>query len=305
MTDAEAATLTTTSATVTAPGAELYYEVCGSGPVLLVIQGGAGGAEGSAGLARNLADRFTVVSYDRRGFVRSPLEDPDNLSGGIGQHSDDASRLLAALTTEPAFVFGSSIGALIGLDLVARHPEQVRTLVAHEPPLPELLPKAKREAAVGSQEAVEEAYRRDGLGAAMRAFAAIAGLDVSDREPDVEMPRPDERRAADTAYFLREDAPAVRQYRVGLDALKGVAARIVAAAGNTSKGSWPHDCAEALAERLGTPFLDSPSGHSGYVMRPKAFAAWLRQVLEGPESRTRTSLEQSTDLFPKVRKLST
>ena len=106
------------------PGTSLYYELSGSGPLLLVVQGGAGGAEGAAGLARQLADAFTVVSYDRRGFSRSPLDGPADAAGNIAQHADDAGRLLAALTDEPAFVFGSSIGALIGLDLASRHPGQ-------------------------------------------------------------------------------------------------------------------------------------------------------------------------------------
>ena len=278
--DNNSASTTTSSASLAVPGAELYYEVCGSGPVLLVLQGGAGGAEGSAGLCRNMADRFTIVSYDRRGFTRSPLDGLEGSAAGVKEHADDASRLLAAVTSEPGFVFGNSIGALIGLELLARHPDQVRRLIAHEPPLPQLLPAAERDAAVSAQEHVEETYRREGLQAAMRAFAAIAGLDFSDREPDVEMPAPDARRMADTAYFLGTDAPAARQYRVDLDALEGFTDRLVAAAGSTSQGRWPHDCTSALAARLNSSFLESPGGHSGYVMRPKAFASWLVDALE-------------------------
>lgn len=275
MSDNSEASITTSSASLAVPGAELYYEVCGSGPVLLVLQGGAGGAEGSVGLCRNLADRFTIVSYDRRGFTRSPLDGSAGSGAGVKEHADDASRIVAAVTSKPAFVFGSSIGALIGLELLTRHPNRVRRLIAHEPPLPQLLPAAERDAAVSAQEQVDETYRCEGLQAAMRAFAAIAGLDFSDREPDVEMPAPDARRMADIAYFLGTDAPAVRQYRVDLDALEGVADRLVTAAGSTSQGRWPHNCASALAGRLNSSFLESPGGHNGYVMRPKAFASWL------------------------------
>ncbi len=164
--------------------------------------------------------------------------------------------------------------------IVARHPEQVRTLIAHEPPLPELLPEAERQEVVAAQLAVEEAHRRDGAGAAMRAFAAVAGLDIADREPDVEMPRPNPGRVGDIEFFLTHDAPAVRRYKVDLEALRVATTRIMPAAGGSSRDNWPHHCADALAARLGSKTVESPGGHSGYVLRPRAFAAWLSDVLE-------------------------
>jgi pimeloyl-ACP methyl ester carboxylesterase len=120
-------------------GASLFYKIEGCGPLLLLIQGGDGTAEGVAGIAADLAESYTVVSYDRRGLSRSTIEEgapPVSLQ----VHSEDAFRLLPALTTEPALVFGASLGAVVGLDLISRHPEAVRALVAHEPPLPQLLP---------------------------------------------------------------------------------------------------------------------------------------------------------------------
>ena len=116
--------------TLHVPGASLYYEVRGRGPVLLLIGAGAANAASFNGIATHLADRYTVVSYDRRGYARSPLDHPEG-EQRIETHSDDAHRLLAILSTEPAYVFGSSGGAKIGLDLAIRHPEQLHTLVAH------------------------------------------------------------------------------------------------------------------------------------------------------------------------------
>jgi len=98
------------------------------------------------------------VTYDRRGLSRSILDAPAE-SLTISTHSDDAHRLLAELTNQPALVFGSSIGALVGLDLVARHPEQVRVLVAHEPPTWELLPDAERDRAMRSQARLGSSWR--------------------------------------------------------------------------------------------------------------------------------------------------
>src|SRR4051812_5598602 len=120
------------------PGARLHYKVCGEGPLLLMLPGGDGDADAADAIAGRLLDAFTVVTYDRRGLSRSPVDEPTR-SPGVSTHSDDAHRLLAELTDEPALVFGVSIGALIGLDLVARHPEQVRLLIAHEPPAFDLL----------------------------------------------------------------------------------------------------------------------------------------------------------------------
>ena len=49
-------------------------------------------------------------------------------------HGDDAALLIKAIGDKPAYVFGSSGGAQIGLNLAARQPRQVRALAAHEPP---------------------------------------------------------------------------------------------------------------------------------------------------------------------------
>ena len=263
--------------TLRVPGATLYYKVRGVGPMLLVLQGGDGDADGLDALCHHLVDAFTVVTYDRRGLSRSPLDAPTNTLT-LETHSDDAHRLLAALTADPAYVFGGSLGALLGLELVARHPEQVRMLVAHEPPAPELLPDVERARAVQGQEEMEETFRREGPLSAMRKALIASGVDFDDREPDVVVPSPSPRRAANLAFFLTYDAPAVHRYRLPPLALQAVSARVVPAAGLTSREHWPHQCARALADRLGTQFVEFPGGHNGYVLRPRAFAAMLREL---------------------------
>ena len=116
----------TKSGTLRVPGARLSYQVSGSGSLLLMISGGGGSRAGFNGIANLLADSYTCVLYDRRGTSQSPLDDPDE-DVTLETHSDDAYRLLVELSSEPAYVFGSSGGALVGLDLVARHPDQMRT----------------------------------------------------------------------------------------------------------------------------------------------------------------------------------
>jgi pimeloyl-ACP methyl ester carboxylesterase len=262
------------------PGASLYYEVRGSGPLLLMIQGGSGNAGGTHGVASQLVDHYTVVTYDRRGLSRSTLDDVAE-SPPLETHSDDAHRLLAALTSEPALVFGASIGALIGLDLAARHPEQVRVLVAHEPPAPQLLPDAERARAERAQVDVEETYRREGAVAAMKKFVALSGVNFGDREPDFELPAPTSQTAADREFFLTHDASAARRYRLDIAALRAAPTRIVPAGGRTSRQYFPYICATALADRLGRQIVEFPGGHTGFLTHPRAFAATLRDVLDG------------------------
>lgn len=271
----------TTEGLIDVPGAKLFYRIRGSGPLLLTIQGGGGDADGSDALADALADRYTVVGYDRRGLSRSPAGDPAQ-PPGIAVHSDDASRLLSALTGRPAFVFGSSIGALIGLDLATAHPDQVRLLVAHEAALASLLDEPGRSQLRALNHDVDDTFRREGLLPAMRKLLATAGGFGDDPEPEVPRVMPAGERAAQHAanmrFFLANDAPAAHRYEPDLTALTAAAASIVPAAGELSRGSLPYQCAQALARRLGRPLTEFPGGHSGYAQRPRAFAEALHQA---------------------------
>ena len=266
---------------LTVPGASIYYKVRGSGPLLLLLQGGGGDADASEGIVGRLLDRFTVVTYDRRGLSRSLLEEGANAPSSLETHSDDVHRLLAALSTEPALLVGHSIGAVIGLDLVARHPEQVRVLVAHEPPATQLLPEEERTCAERAQEEVEETYHREGVAAAAKEMGAIVRASARNREPDLEMPTPTAQTTANLAFFLTHDEPATRRHRLDIAALAAAPTRIVFVGGRDSRGVWTRRSAEELAKRLGTEFLEFPGDHNGFTFHPRAFAAGLREILDG------------------------
>jgi pimeloyl-ACP methyl ester carboxylesterase len=264
--------------TVRVEGAALFYRVRGQGPLLLILSGGDGDADTTDALCDQLVDHYTVVTYDRRGLSRSTIvTDAGDLQ--ITTHSEDAHHLLAALSQEAVFVFGSSIGAVIGLDLVARHPEQVRVLVAHEPPVWELLPDVERDRAVRAQEDAENTYQREGADAAFKKFVALAAVDFHDREPDAVLAPPTSQRAANLAFFFTYDSPAVRRYRVDIPALKTAPTRIVPAGGQSAPDSAPHRAAAALAAKLGEPLVTFPGGHTSWLLRPKGFASKLREIL--------------------------
>ncbi|MEO5822391.1 MAG: alpha/beta hydrolase [Vicinamibacteraceae bacterium] len=122
---------------VEAIGASIHYQVSGHGPTLLLLAD----ADGDAGAFDHLGPQltgFTLVTFDRRGQRRSPIDDPTEPIG-VATHADDAARVLVAVTTHAARVLGVGVGAVIGLELVARHPHRVSALVAFEPALPSLL----------------------------------------------------------------------------------------------------------------------------------------------------------------------
>jgi pimeloyl-ACP methyl ester carboxylesterase len=277
------------------PGASLYHEVRGSGPVLLLICGGVYDAGGYGPLAEQLAGRYTVVTYDRRGNSRSPLDGPP-APQSIEVHGDDAHRVLTAAGVaagEPAHVFGNSSGAMIGLALAARHPEQVRALVAHEPPLFELLPDRDGWRAVIRD--VEDTFATDGAGAAMQvlgaAFAA-SGSAAADREgrmpgggeapqgqPDPETMAMMARLQKNMEFFIGYEVPPFNTYVPDLAALEASSMRVVAAVGEASEGEPPYRAALALAERLGTAPVTFPGDHGGFGNQPEAFATRLHEVL--------------------------
>ncbi len=272
------------------PGATLYYEIHGSGPLLLLLQGGDGNTARGADLAARLAADYTVVVPDRRGLSGSVLDDPA-APVTVATHADDIHRLLAALTDEPARIFGSSYGALIALTLASDHPEQIHTLIAHDPATIALLPTAARERAERDLAALAEVHRRDGALPALRKLAELIHADFSEREPGVAPPAPrGPGDLADLDFFLSRDLPEIRSSALGaaaITALTTTPVRIVPAAGRGSREIWNYDCARALAALLDRTVTEFPGGHS-LSTHPAAFTARLREVLHDAD-RTATA----------------
>lgn len=264
------------------PGARLRHFVRGSGPLLLLISGGHGDASAHDALATHLADRYTVLTYDRRGLSGSATDAPART---LATHADDASRLLATLTAEPAYVYGSSVAGLIALELTLRHPEQVGVVVAHEPAAVGLLPEPERAAAHADLRGAEEIFAAQGAGPAIRHFARFAGIDPEDREPDVALRATGPQQVRNQEFLLRHDVPAIRAHRLDVAGLRKSPARIVPAAGENSGHVWPNRCGRRLAEELGLPCEIFPGGHNGYVFRPRATAGRLHGLLTGQDVR--------------------
>jgi pimeloyl-ACP methyl ester carboxylesterase len=271
--------------TLKVPGATLYYEVRGTGPVLLAIPGGPTDAGLFTGLADRLADRYTVVTYDPRGHSRSTLDGPpDGLT--VAVHADDAARLLDAVSAEAAYVFGSSGGATIGLDLVARHAEKVQVLVAHEPPVIEVLPDRDSWRALLAD--ISDTYRTQGAFPAMEKFGRAVeegGPKYSEQQQQAAAPSPEQvemmnRMMGNFDFFLAHELSVIGGYVPDIAALKAVRDRIVIAGGRSSGEQRAYRAARALAEQLGIDLTYFEGGHGGFGASDDVFAETLHKALK-------------------------
>jgi pimeloyl-ACP methyl ester carboxylesterase len=284
----------TTTRTIDVPGATLTYDLRDGGsadaPVLFLI-GSPMGAGGFGTLAGHFPDR-TIVTYDPRGVERSEKADPASPSTP-DQHADDVHRIIEALDSGPVDLFASSGGAVNALALVARHPDDVRTLVAHEPPLASIVPD--HEAALAACKDIHDTYLRSGMGPGMAKFIAIVSHKGPIAADYVDQPAPDpamfglptEDDGTRTDPLLAQNMITCTHYGPDFDALRAASTRIVMAAGAESEGQLAQRGAFAVAERLGTEPVMFPSGHAGFLGgeygqqgEPDAFAARLREVLD-------------------------
>jgi pimeloyl-ACP methyl ester carboxylesterase len=286
-------TIEPTTKTLDVPGATLTYDVRrneSSTETPLVLIGSPMGAGGFPTLASHFADR-TVVTYDPRGTERSQKADPMDPSPPE-VHADDVHRIIQEIGGGPVDLFASSGGAVNALALVAKHPQDVRTLVAHEPPLASALPD--REHALAAARAVSETYQRSGWGAGMAHFIAITSHkgpftaeSAGQPAPDPQMfgfPAEDDGSRADP--MLGQNMITCTHYEPDFNVLSKASTRIILAAGEESVGEMAHRGADAVAERLGTTPVSFPSGHGGFLGgeygqsgEPEAFAVKLREVL--------------------------
>lgn len=267
---------------MTVPGATLYYEVRGSGPLLLISQSGEGDAGRSTDLVDQLIADYTVVTYDRRGLSRSVLDDPAR-GATLAEHTDDVHLLLAELTDGPATMLGCSLGASIGLHLAVDHPGQVGTLIAHEPVTPRLLPADESARHESELVHLQEVHRRDGLGETLRLVAQVLGIDLANRDAEADLtPQPmNAQRMTNFAFFIEHDFSAIVHDTMDVAVLRDVPTRIIPAVGRTTPPAvFDRKCAVALADLIGAELREFPGGHNGNTSHPRAYAAALRVALE-------------------------
>ncbi|MEU9345002.1 alpha/beta hydrolase [Streptomyces sp. NPDC048278] len=223
--------------------ADLHYDITGSGPVLLVLPGGAGHPMGLGPFTEHLSPHFTVVTYDPLGLAHGHLGNAFT-DQRVRDWSEGAHRVLEEVLTpgESAYVFGTSSGGITALDLLARHPDRLRHVIAHEPPCVTLLPDGERL----RTELVEQ-------------------LDAARPAPGTPM-----------AVFLAHVLGPFTAYRP-----PAALPRLTIAAGVGSKGQLLHRTAESAAVHTGAAFTEFPGGHLGVLEDPAEFADRARATLLG------------------------
>jgi pimeloyl-ACP methyl ester carboxylesterase len=286
----------TTTHILEAAEADIAYDVHGPLPTAdgrppLFMIGQPMDASGFGALRSHFPDR-TVVTYDPRGLGRSTRND-GRLDHAPTVQANDVHAVIEALGAGPVEMFASSGGAVTALALVAAYPDDVVTLVAHEPPLIPVLPDA--EAAERARADVRDAYEAKGGGAGMAAFIAMTSWrgEFSDEyfaQPAADpaqfgMPTEDDGSRDDP--LLSDRSWAVSSYRPDVEALAAAPTRVVIAVGEESLGTFTGRTAVATAERLGQQATVFPSHHGGflggefgYAGQPDAFARKLRDVLD-------------------------
>ncbi|MEU3839540.1 alpha/beta hydrolase [Streptomyces sp. NPDC028635] len=254
---------------------EPFHDVHGSGPVLLVLPGGAGHPMGLDALTGRLAERFTVVVLDPLGLAHGRLGQPV-AEQRVADWSEAAHRVLDSVLPADgsACVLGFSSGAVAALDLLARHPRRLRHVVAHEPPCVAALPDGRLRHE--GFRAVYDTYRRAGLTAAgARLAAELDGRPAPERAPGPP-PAPGAEWESPMGVFLARVLVPFSGY-VPPGHLP--AGRLTLAAGTASRGQLPHRTAAFLAERHGSRLLELPGGHLGAAEHPEAFADGVVEAL--------------------------
>ena len=290
----------TENRTLDLPGATVAYDVHGplppeDGRPPLMLIGQPMDASGFGALTSHFPDR-TVVTYDPRGLGRSTRSD-DRTDNDPEVQAEDVHAVIAALGAGPVELFASSGGAVTAFALVTAHPDDVVTLVAHEPPLIDMLPDADQ--ARAAQQATQAIYHEKGWGAGMADFMAMTMWQgeftseyAAQPPPDPAqfgMPTDDDGSRGDP--LLSGVSNPITDYRPDVDALRAAPTRVVVAVGIESDGVFTGRTAVATAEALGQKATVFPSHHGGfmggefgYAGEPEAFAIRLREVLdESPE----------------------
>lgn len=256
-------------------GADIYCERQGSGPLLLLIHGAMEDAGFYSSAADILAERFTVVSYDRRCNSRSSGDRSAEMT--VAQQARDAASIIRAMGVETAFLVGRSGGAIIGLELAATRPDFIDFLIVHEPPVIELLPDSDAQRWRTFVDEIYTKYQREGWQAAQTKFMTSL-INV----PDTPYPSDlNERISGNVDFFFKHEFKAFSSYLPDIESLRKYSVKMVTATGSHSDDAYYVQTTRALAAKLGCENVEFPGHHDVSFWMPKEFANAILSTLKG------------------------
>lgn len=273
-----AAVYPVTTATVETEGDELYVEIRGDGPALLMIPGGLGDAAFYEHAADVLAEDYQVISYDRRGNSRSTRAFPDSFD--IAQQARDAVAVIQAAGHDSAHVFGNSAGAVIAFELAAEHPDHVHTVVTHEPPSLQVLPDRDKWLSMFAS-VYRTSFVLDPATANLQFSLSLKAVPFSafGHSPDGF----GERTQANQDFFIRHEMLPLVNYRPDTARIVANGVDIVVAAGQLTldTGDYYGRTAPVLAAELGHRAVVFPGHHLSYMDQPGEWSQTLHEILAG------------------------
>jgi pimeloyl-ACP methyl ester carboxylesterase len=257
-------------------GTTLYTEVRGAGPPVLLIPGGAEDAEGWRPVAERLHG-CTVITYDRRGTLRSGREDwPGE---GSSQHAADAAALLGLLGLGDALVFGGSSAGIIAVQLALGYPTLVRRVLAFEPGYLQEVPDGRR--LHRSVTAIVTQHLADRPGDWAGAYARVAGTTAPASSSLTAAPFTApahgwhaRRELLDAEPFWRDDVPILSRERVDRAGLAASVVEIRLSHGTLGPRIFPDIAASLARARGAVPDVIDGVGHACYL-EPDRVAAYI------------------------------
>jgi len=258
-------------------GANLYFEVEGSGPYLLCVPGANGDADIWKNFRAASVDHFTVVLYDRRGFSRSKLTGPQDYTHRLDTDAADIFKMMSSLTKEKFFILGNSSGAVVTLNYATKYPDTVSKCIVYEAPLLTICPN--HEELTVHQLALYDTYKKEGRAASMKQFMTLVSFRYPTDSKIITMGQTstDEQRLKNAEYWFEHE---LRQYplaKIDENAIKSVGDKLIFACGEENHvGDFLYGPSTALSKLTGSEILVVPGGHLGFLTNTKEFAVKIR-----------------------------
>lgn len=269
-------------------GAKLRYHKVGNGPVIIFIPGANGTGDIFMPLAQQLKDKFTVVAVDRRGYGQSELTEPlpeeainPDSRYRVKRDAQDIAELAKSLSDDPVYVLGSSSGSIVAMHVLKEHPDVVKKIAFHEPPINTFLPDAKYWQDKNAE--IIDIAINEGMPQAMKLFGETLQISKLDQQfmskpAQAENDADSKKRFDEMLGWFKYE---IRQYTesdISIDDFKKHKDIITLLNGTASKGSFPQEVNFFISEETGIKIIDIPGGHLGYVQEPEGFAKVLLEM---------------------------